>query len=235
MQYSKVSMIQYMYLWSGVSLIYLMLLYLSLLYHTLVWHTPFYHTFIYRTLVLFHIIFLPSVTFPLEIKVDWLDFLDDVLEQVCEGDWQALAEARLEVSLGCWTERLGWTAVPQLLVLLRADMPDSPSIDLWPSWVNFSVNPWSFSERPWCMEEGKELNPPRWPVPSEPPPGLSFVALGVTGAMAALEVISAISCQKEPKLSYFFDHLGRTKRGNIPSKETLSTWLLQKVSTLCSS
>ena len=49
------------------------------------------------------------------------------------------------------------------------------------------------------MDDGSELKPPReeYCVPSEAvmPPCLSDVALGVTGAMAVLEVMSAISCK----------------------------------------
>ena len=40
-----------------------------------------------------HNLYIPL---PLEIKVDWFDFFDEVLEQVRAGDWQALTEALAE-------------------------------------------------------------------------------------------------------------------------------------------
>ena len=44
-------------------------------------------------LALMHTLYIPL---PLEIKVDWFDFFDEVLEQVRAGDWQALTEALAE-------------------------------------------------------------------------------------------------------------------------------------------
>ena len=44
---------------------------------------------------------------PLEIKVDWLDFFDELREQVREGDWHTLTEAVADPSLG-WTAKLEW-------------------------------------------------------------------------------------------------------------------------------
>ena len=75
---------------------------------------------------------LPSVTLPLEINVDWLDFFEDVREHVRDGDWgwppAGIAEA--VPSFG-WMARLGWLLAPQLLVLLLE--MDSESLFLfWP-------------------------------------------------------------------------------------------------------
>ena len=156
-----------------------------------------------------HFRFIPSDTLPLEINVDWLDFLDEVREQVREGDWHC--------ALVAWTSltaRLGWAPVPQLEVLDRLEANSDPSPEVfWPNCWSFSVNPCNFSERPWWMEDGRELKPREWP-PSEA--DLPSAALGAAGAMAALEVMSAISCHchKEKNFLLFLQsfHIKKYKR-----------------------
>ena len=95
-----------------------------------------------------------SLTFPLDIRTEeWLDFLDEPLEQDADGGEVRFPRMNLLV---LFTARFGWAQAPRLPVRLLISLRSLLGPNDW----SFSVKPCrSLSDRPWWIEEGSELDP----------------------------------------------------------------------------